>query len=238
MKRLKMNKFPSVSVCIVVLLSLTSMPTTAKGRPTLSAKQIVANMTKQFDMIKDYTVDVKAVVDGPTVHIPDMRARLCYKRPNKLKVESEDGFAVVPKQGLVTESTIRDMVSASELDLVGEAHIDGFDCYVIKVTFRKNGQSIPSVVWVDKKYRLIRQIHNNPDFGNTTRISILYTRVANKYWLPRTTTAKISYVGFPNASVEDNEKSTRPTTITVTFSNYRVNTGLKDTIFDKQERGM
>lgn len=238
MKRFGINGFSFLPVCMVALLTLASMPTTASGRPNLSAKQIVAKVAEHFDLIKDYTVDIKAVVDGPTVHIPDTRARLYYKQPNKLKVESEDGFAVVPKQGLMMENTIRDMVSASDLNLVGEARINGSDCYVIKVTFRKDRQSTPAVIWVDKKYWLVRQIHDNPDFGDTTKINISYTQVANKYWLPKTTTVKVSYVGSPNAWVEDSKKSTRPTTITVTFSNYRVNTGLKDTIFDKQERGM
>lgn len=238
MKRLKMNTFAFVSVCMLVLSSPASMPTTAGGQPNLSAKQIVAKVAQQFDLIKDYTVDIKAVVDGPTVHIPDMRARLYYKQPNKLKVESEDGFAVVPKQGLMMENAIRDMISASDLNLVGEARISGSSCYVIKVTLKKDRQSTQSVIWVDKKYWLVRQIHDNPDFGDMTKIKISYTRVANKYWLPKATTVEASYAGSPNAWVEDSKESTRPTTITVTFSNYRVNTGLKDTIFDKQERGM
>jgi len=238
MKRLKMNIFAFVSVCMLVLPSPVSMPTTAGGQPNLSAKEIVAKAAERFNLIKDYTVDIKVAVDGPTVHIPDMRAKLYYKQPNKLKVGSEDGFAAVPKQGLMMENAIRDMISASDLNVIGDERINGFICYVIKGTFSKGEQSPPSVVWVDKKHWLIRQIHSKPDFGEMTKINISYTRVANKYWLPKTTIAKVFYVTFPNARVEGTEKSTRPTTITVTFSNYRVNTGLKDTIFDKQERGM
>ncbi|MGB9588856.1 MAG: LolA family protein, partial [Armatimonadota bacterium] len=177
MKLPKMNIFAFVSVCMLVLSSPASMPATAGRQPNLSAKEIVAKVAEQFDLIKDYTVDIKAVVDGPTIHIPDMRARLYYKQPNKLKVGSEDGFAVVPKQGLMMENAIRDMISASDLNLVGEARINGSGCYVIKVTLKKDRQSTQSVIWVDKKYWLVRRIHNNPDFGDMTKIKIWYTRV-------------------------------------------------------------
>ena len=55
----------------------------------------------KFDGIKDYTVDVKVQVDMKAAQIPEMEAKLYYKAPDKVKIDSK-GFFLMPKDGPVS----------------------------------------------------------------------------------------------------------------------------------------
>lgn len=67
--------------------------------PDLTLTAIEDSLMRHFNRIEDYTAQVKISVAMPRLRIPAKRVKLYYKRPDRVKVESE-GFAVVPRTGL------------------------------------------------------------------------------------------------------------------------------------------
>lgn len=216
-----------------VVLTVCMFSRTA-GAASLTPRQIVEKAAVPYDLINNYIVDARLTVKSQSMHVPQMDVRIYFKKPSKVHIESRDGFAVVPKQGLILGNPLRDYLNGYDLSLAGTAKVAGRDCYAIKASFEKDGRNMQSTVWIDKVDFLPRQIWTNPEWGSSMKVSVTYTRVQNRYWLPAFTTAEISLppmTGRPGDRFS--MKAGSPTRVTIRFSNYRVNTGISDEIFKK-----
>ncbi len=210
---------------------------TASCSADMTAKQILAKASVNYDVIKDYVVDAHLTVESPQMHVPGMQVRIYYKKPNKLHIDSKDGFAMLPRQGAIMGNPLKDMQSITDLTVSRSQKVLGDDCYVVTGTVQKDDRSNEITVWIDKKNFLARQISTNPEWGPSISAKLWYTRVANKYWLPQMTSAKISIPPLPEEHMDPKRKPGGPTIITLKFSNYRVNAGIDDKVFQKQEGG-
>lgn len=206
-------------------------------RADLSAKQIVTKAGANYGLVNDYTVDAKLSVESPQMHVPEMLVRIFFKKPNKLHVDSRDGFAMLPRQGAIVGNPLKDMLSISDFSAVRSQRVLGDDCYVVTGTVQKEDRSTETTVWIDKKNFLVRQMATNPEWGPSISAKLWYTRVGARYWLPSRTSAKISIPPLPDEKFDAKKPPGGPTIVTLVFSNYRVNTGLSDQIFKKQEGG-
>lgn len=224
---------PSVLVLFVILAGLASSGLASAAQPT--AKAILKNAGKHYDAIRDYTANIKMSVDSPSMQMPEMLVKMYYKKPDKLHMESRDGFALVPKQGLLTGNPLDEFFGNSDVSLAPKQRVLNSDCYVLKSVQKKDDVLVRSTAWIDGKSWLVRQLHVVPEQGPVMKVKIWYTRVDGKYWLPATTSAQVSLPPFPGARPEDSRKPDKPTIITMKFSDYRVNRGISDKIFQKQE---
>lgn len=191
------------------------------------ARQILARASRHYDAVRDYTVDARIAFNSPAVHVPQMDMKIYFKAPDKLHVESTDGFAMFPKQGVIFGNPVRELRKGTELSMRSD-RLRGVDCYVIRSNFLKKGQTTQSTVWIDKKDSLVRQISTNPNEGPEAQVRMEYSRVNGKYWLPSKTLATVSLPRVPGA------KPGPSTTVTFNFANYQVNKGLSDKIFKVQ----
>ena len=58
--------------------------------------EILKRVTETFNMIKDYEVDVLINVNVKFLKMPDRQAKIFYKQPDKIFVESEFISPVIP----------------------------------------------------------------------------------------------------------------------------------------------
>ena len=219
-------------ICIGFMLPFVVSQAAAK-EPT--AKQILERASRNYDAVRDYIVDARLTIQSPSIHIPETQVKIYFKKPDKLHVESRDGFAVLPKQGVIVGSPLRGLADGSALSLAGSEKTLGRDCCVIKVTSQQEGRVVQSTVWIDKRDWLVRQIQANPEWGPSIKVKLWYSKVAGRYWLPATTTAQISLPPIPGGESGNEAKSAQPMVVTIKFANYKVNAGLDDKIFQKHE---
>ena len=99
---------------------------TVWGQITVEA--IIDSVHSRFNLIQDYSVQIKLTVDMDKFRMPRKRINVYFKQPDKLKIES-DGFAIVPRQG-VSVPVILDSLKA--LTLIGDEVIINRPCWVIK----------------------------------------------------------------------------------------------------------
>ena len=188
---------------------------------------------KKYSELKDYTADVNVHFDMETFKTPDMQAKLYFKSPDKMKVESK-GIFFFPKEGgyfnpglfKKEDFEIRVLEPAAE----GKREIK---LRIVPKKKEKMGREF--VLLIDRKDNLVREIHTSQFDGRETKAKIEYGRVGS-FELP-----KVILLALDFPSVDPGEKrgfgpfeqkSERVTgTIEITYTNYKVNTGLKDDLF-------
>lgn len=224
-------------VLFPILVALMLLHICRAGSTAVSAKHVLENASKHYDVIKDYVVDAVLTVDSPSMHIPETSVRIYYKKPDKVHVESKGGFAILPKNGLVMGNPVRDLMSADYLPIVGSARIGNRDCYIIRADFASDDRPMESKVWIDKKDWLVMRISANPGYGPSVDVELKYLQVQGKYWLPAYTKAQLSIPPITRRRGGFKPGIPQPTTAVIRFANYIVNKGIDDSIFAEKAKG-
>ena len=188
---------------------------------------------KRYSGLKDYIADVNVHFDMETFKTPDMQAKLYFKAPDKMKVESK-GVFFFPREGGFFNPALfkKDDFEIRILEPVAEGKKD-IKLKIVPKKKEKMGREF--VLLIDRNDNLVREIQTSQFDGRETKAKIEYGRYG-AFELPRYILLTLDL-----PSVEPNEKrgfgpfeqkSERVTgTIEITYANYMVNTGLKDEIF-------
>ena len=206
---------------------------------------ILNKVKAEFSKIEDYTVDVKVKVDVDFLKMPDREAKIYYKQPDKIHIQSE-GFAMLPKEGL-NFSPLSLLNSNYTSFYVREDTLNRIVTSVIKV-IPLDGRSdvILSTLWVDIKRDLILKVESSRKPEGTFTIDMDYLKTEKGFWLPSSLvfTFSIDRSILPRKFNFDTdsdlkkamEESTKVQTgkVFIDYSNYKVNTGLSDEIFTQK----
>ena len=80
---------------VAFFLVLAAIQSSSAQTPT--AADILHNMKKQFETVKDYTAQLKVTVDMERMQIPEMLVKIYFKQPDKIHIEAKN-FAMVPRE--------------------------------------------------------------------------------------------------------------------------------------------
>jgi outer membrane lipoprotein-sorting protein len=206
--------------------------------PALSGEHVLENVEKPFAGIEDYTVTLDVSADLERLQVPEMQATMYFKQPDKVHFET-DGFALLPREGMAL--TLGRLRSKYAVESTKEQMLDGSK--VVLLRLRPRGESLrlqELLLYVDPvRWTVVRGILGLPG-GRAMTITFEYERVEDR-WLPSKMTALFSAAPIDTASMNFFEQiapTRRPQlprngTVTVRYSNYRVNTGLSDDIFER-----
>ena len=197
------------------------------------AVRYLDDIEKKYSELKDYTADVNVHFDMETFKTPDMQAKLYFKAPDKMKVESK-GVFFFPREGGYFNPGLfkRDDFEIKILERAAEGNRD-IKLKIVPKKKERMGREF--ILLIDRKDNLVKEIQTSQFDGRETQAKIEYGRYGS-FELPRYILLTLDL-----PSVESNEKkgfgpfeqkSERITgTIEITYTNYKVNTGLKDDIF-------
>lgn len=191
-----------------------------------SPEKILRQVGAAFAGLNDCTSLLVAKVDAPDVVLPDTKLRFYYKRPNRTKLDVlENQLFLMPKgEALQVLLGFGDPTSQlrknSHAEWIKTAPLNRRMNHVIKLTPQAaNSLMRCYYVWIDAQRYTVSQLRLYPRAGGEWRIKVTHTRVANKFWLPSQAVVTVTSEGAP------------PATLTFTFSDYRINTGLSEAIF-------
>lgn len=205
-----------------------------------NADKIIQRVKANFDLINDYIVEIKGKVDFPDAVIPELRAKIFFKKPDKFKVDS-DNFMIIPKQSIRFNPDILYEKDFSSL-LTGEVDIDNIKHYIIRLI--SNNLEVEEVVtiWVNSKNFTIRKMNVIGSRVGKIEIEFLYKHIEEKYWLPEklTATFEASRIRFPRIKRNEREQrsennSAKSGKISIEYFNYVVNKGIEDKIFEEKK---
>ncbi|AFN74091.1 hypothetical protein MROS_0850 [Melioribacter roseus P3M-2] len=197
-----------------------------------NAEDILNKVINKFEQVEDYEVDLTISADLQMVKMPDMKLKVFFKQPDKLKISSE-GFAMVPKDGVnlnplkFLKSEYSAVYVKNEKDEEEKINLD-----VIKIIpLSDTADYILSTVWIDTENYLVRKLETVTKRGVNVSSKFYYNNTA--YALPSKVVVSFNQSGEVKPE-QDEEKRFRQSlkgVVTLTYSGYKINQGLKDEFF-------
>jgi outer membrane lipoprotein-sorting protein len=203
---------------------------------------ILDGIKEAFKKIEDYEVDISVKIDVDFLKVPDSEAKLYFKQPNKIHVESEK-FALLPRQGL--DFSPLGLISGKYTALYEqEDTIRNIPTSVVKIIpLGNDGDIILSTFWVDQTRNLIIRMESTKKPTGTFTIDFTYKINDDYYELPSQMefTFTVDRMMFPRGmdgqlEEDDSDKKSDNTTgkVYISYTNYKVNQGLPDDLFETE----
>ena len=218
---------------------------------------IIKKTDDQFREINNYQVDMVISIAIPAFRMPKKKYKVYFKQPDKIKIKSR-GFGLLPKTGMFTSplenfsnlSNIRfskdfSRTNPNEIMLVGDLVLDSLALDVpneyARLTFK------PTVdVKVDTQNWVITQVLTKIDTVKIMEINNFYDVVDDSFYMPIRSTveyyvkdARLSkWINKDIGTIMGNnhnmniESDMVKGLISVNYAKYRVNRGIKDSIFE------
>jgi hypothetical protein len=208
---------------------------------------ILKKVLDSFNKVQDYEVNVKIKVDVDFLKVPDTEAKIYFKQPDKVHFESET-FALLPREGIdFSPSTL--FKKKYTAFYVRQDTIDNVKTSIVKVIpLGETDNVILSTLWIDQSKNVIRKIESTTKTNGTFAIELKYDYADLKYPLPSLMTFSFNidkmnipqgFNGELGSDTKQKKKDDKPTTtgkVYVTYSNYRVNIGIPDKIFEEKKK--
>ncbi|MBN2010879.1 hypothetical protein JW960_16140 [candidate division KSB1 bacterium] len=209
-------------------------------KPT--AEQIMTHVREQMMSLRDYTVEIQAVLDMPDIQIPPMDVKVYFKQPDKFHVES-DGFSMLPRQGLflnpnMWQDSLYFMVEQPEDTLGGKTVIP-----VELIPKSEESQVRKLTLWISPEHWTVEKVYTIAWDGRKATARFTNQLIDKKYWLPTYVRVVMPAIRFrgnselmkvPGDDGTPNEEKPKEGTLVVEFKKYKINTGLKDDIFEQK----
>ncbi len=206
-----------------------------------TANQVLAEITRKFSKVRDYSAEVRIISDIPFLKVLPVSAAIYFKQKDKFTVISQ-GISFLPKQGftevyqLISDSTKYNAVRTNQ-EKVGNIVTD----VISVIPSDETGELILAKLWIDPIRDIVmKSLITNRSTG-TVQINYVYkTQVAmglpdemkftvdvKKFKIPKGLAADINKT--KTVAPKDNQKGT----IQLLLSKYKINKGIDDAVFKK-----
>lgn len=225
---------------IFFLLLLYFHPVVAQKQ---KATEILAKVEHNVQGLEDYVVDLEADVNMERVRMPKMQATMYFKSPDKVHFESAN-FALLPREGFGTPVSV--LVKRYDSIFKGEEELKGLKTARLQLIAKEPTLRIQQLhVWIDLSNYTIVKTETVPYQGRSVRLEFEYGLQAAKYWLPVKLRAEFENVGADTIGgtfdmpvrpeLQEFRRPPRKGSIGITYTNYRINTGLSEEFFLPKE---
>lgn len=207
------------------------------------AVDILTRVEQSHQGLEDYTVDLQADVNMERIRMPKMQATMYFKSPDKVHFESPN-FALLPREGFGIPVPV--LVSRYDPIFKGEEELKGVRVARLQLIAKEPTLRIQQLhVWVDLSKYAIVKTETIPYQGRSVRVEFDYGLEAGKYWLPGKLRVEFENVGADTIGgtfempvkpeMQEFRRPPRKGSIEISYTNYRINTGLTDEFFSRKE---
>ncbi|HTR81929.1 MAG TPA: hypothetical protein VMM58_09895 [Bacteroidota bacterium] len=204
---------------------------------SMTAAEVFQNMKRQFELIKDYVATLKVTVDMEKTQIPEMLVTIYFKQPDKVHIESKN-FAMIPRE--VADVNPIQLMDKFDATAVGTEQKDNVTYYKLRLMSKpEKGRPVrESYALVDGSRWVVTHFETAPSEMRKVLVDLDYMMVDHKYILPKKVDVRLETQEPSDSSAErmyGQQRTPRKGTVTVQYSDYKVNTGLSDEIFEKKK---
>lgn len=239
-----------IAKLFTAVLILSAAPLSAQDHPAASAqrapKEIFTDLIRPYLGLNDYTAKIQVKVDMPNLRVPDFTATIYFKKPDKFHVETRR-FAPIPRDSGVFNPFQFDP-EKNRIELQRTENLEGAPADLYRVEPFDSKSSIRYYqVWVGGNPKRILQVESLSFRGARGLVKITQQWVEQgdgKWLLP----AKVNvHLTFPEGGQAPEGPTTRDNPLTggmrqidemsgegdifITYADWRVNTGLEDSLF-------
>ena len=215
-------------IAAVAALALEMAAAAPAGPPKLTGSQIIAKALDLREGINDFSARFAIHTDIEGLDIPDSSGTVYFKRPDKLKVEPDRGLVVLPKDAVMLTRISTAIKAGADITIVGQRETPGGIVYGLKIVPKQDKEGIRLMAWVNGKDWTMQKMEVWRGTTRTMSIAWEHTLVQERFWLPRSVSCDVAH--RPRRGQPRMEG-----TASITLSQYRVNTGLPDTLFPEPE---
>ncbi len=192
----------------------------------------------KYSGLKDYTANVNIHFDIETFKSPDLKARLYYKAPDKMKVESKR-VLFFPREGSYFNPSLFKKEDFTVL-FVESVTYEGKKAVRLRLLPKKTKTNIHDfVLTIETGQNQVREVDVTQSGGKEVKAELTYGTFGG-FELP---TRINLLLNFPEVEPEmvkgfdtsPREKKRVTGRIELTYSSYKVNSGLRDEIFKETE---
>ncbi len=197
--------------------------------------------------IKDYQVNIRITTNVEFLKVPESESLLLFKQPDKVKLKSER-FSLIPKKFQFFSPLVLLKYDYSSF-IEREEMIAGIKCYVIKIIpTGESNEIILTTAWVDIAALVFRKVDVTTKKTGSILLTMDYdNNVLKQYPLPSKIVFSfdISNISIPKGisgdfDEENHKKSNKPKltkgSVEINFTNYKVNIGLTDGLFEDKKK--
>ena len=204
---------------------------------------IIKNLKNAFSKVKDYKANVNIKVDVNVIKVPEMKAKLYFKAPDKIHIESE-GFAMLPRKGLYT-SPLSFLNGDYTSIYVKEDTVGKYITSEIKIIpLNDKGDLLLTTLWIDQSKNVIRKVESSTKTNGTFSL-LLYYNTNIKYPLADSMVFSFNAgkLNTPSMMGEEENRGRRRRALKdisgkvfIHYFNYEVNTGIPDSVFEENNK--
>lgn len=201
---------------------------------------LIDSIKNRMNMVKDYTADIKIKVDVAFIKVPVKEGLLYYKSPDKVKLVNK-GFAMLPKKGMglgVQEVFLKPYTAI----WLKREKCNGKMTEVIRIVPSDDqGDVVLATFWIDRKKQLIMKVDAVTRSSGSNTIVFSYPSEPNPFDLPSRLTFKFEVTkntlpmgvtgDFDTPVDKKNNGKPQKASLTVDYANFRVNTGINESLF-------
>ena len=239
---------------IILFVSLQYLLTCLYPHDGESINRIINNTERKYRLVNDYEVKMVISMSIPAFRMPKKKYHIFFKQPNKIKIKSR-GFGVMPRTGMFT-SPIENFDNLTDLKIKnkynqphknrivisGNLILDSLELEMpndyAKLTFK------PTVdVVIDTSKWVITRVTTKIDTVKIMEIKNRFDFVDKDFYLP--VESKVEYyvkdarlskwmkkdIGLFIGDQKNISGDMVKGLITVLYDNYKVNRGIKDSVF-------
>ena len=211
------------AVWLLVLMTLYSTAYAAE-----SGRDILRRALDLNAGVLDYTADVLVVMDLPGLQVPRRTAKVYFKRPDKVAVKSR-GIVMIPKRAIMPGNLGSEITKDTRVDIASKSTVAGYTLYCLKLTDpNPKPEAERLMVWVRGDRYTVERMEVYTGQRKNLGVTWTYQLIDGRYWMPLHLGARV----FNWRTGTDKQGQG---TVTVDFNNMRVNTGLKDDLFEEQK---
>lgn len=222
------------TLLIIALSAVCGMSAAAQGE----AYALLDRIQAVYARIDDYRVDITASVDMKGLSVPEMKATVYYKKPDRMHIES-DGFAMLPRDAVGFHPG---MFEKEQYDAViqGKEKVGGVSCVKLKLLARDDSIRLQrATLYIDPKRDVVLRMDADPGQGASAQALFTYTKVQGRHWLPATIEISMDapmHMRRPGMKKKDGDADSKAR-ISLRYRNYVVNKGIPDSVFDNAKKG-
>ena len=240
----------AIANLVTAVLILSAAPLPAQERQAAAARpdpgQVFADLIRPYRGLNDYTVKIRAKVDMPDIRVGEFSATIYFKKPDKFHVETRR-FAPIPRNNGVFNPFQFDP-EKNRIEFLRTENLEGApaDLYRVEPLDPKSPIRYYQV-WVGRNLKRILQVESLSLRGTRAMVKVTHQVVEQsdgKWLLPAQVHVHLSFpegVKAPEGlTTQDNpmtggmrrlEEMSGEGDIDIVYSDWRVNTGLDDSLF-------
>ncbi len=194
------------------------------------ALKILNEIKYKYEQVNDYEVDAEIKFNITSIKVPEAKIKILFKKPNKVKILSEN-FAIIPKQGINFTPVGFFNENFTPVYLRTEQH-NSTKYDVIKIIpVSDTSEILLSTLWIDLEKKVVKKIETFNKRTGIIKIELDYEK--EFFGLP----SKVKFTFGNEKVITENNQSKRfnrkyiSGTVTIIYSNYKINKGLSDNVF-------